>query len=57
MLKTNFGFIYVKLSNGDLDKHPHYNIHGGFLFKGTPLCLPLPPANEIVDVLNDQIVS
>lgn len=35
----DFGTAYIDLHNGNQGKHPQFNIHDGFLFNGTKLCL------------------
>lgn len=36
----DFGSIYVGILGGERAKHPHFNIHDGYLFRGVQLCLP-----------------
>lgn len=36
----DFGCIYLDIFSGEHSKHPYFNIHDGYLFQGTQLCLP-----------------
>ena len=48
----DFGTIYADFPNSDEDKHPHYSVYDGFLFRGNKLCLLAATIREHVRELH-----